>query len=438
MAHFRFNLHAHHDALTRQNIDKERMKMGKLLIFACFFLYTSSMAAKGIFAAEVKYIIDMWGLTQAKAQMANAFYFVPYGIVQVFLSILMGKLNIRKYLIVTVPAAAVFTALMGVATGIEGIWIFFGLTGAFQAGIYAGCNYTLTTNLPGVLLTKANKIMNMGYAVGSVFAYAVSALCIGFDLWQIPYFLIGLIFAVSVVVFAFITRNAVRFRHVNQMLDKNIRKGSESGKTISGEALLSLKGKKEKIIFYTADLMLTFIITAIYYSVMNFITSTLVDVYNISQDVSIYVAIIAPIAIMFGPLMVISACEKDRDFIKQGVIFTMIALPLPLLLVFFYDANIILYLVLVIVFVVIANGIKAICLSVITFKMKDQINAGAYSALSNAVASVAAGVAPVVLGRIKDVYGWVANYWVCFGMTAFVLIALFVFDLVVVKNNKKG
>ena len=81
MAHFRFNLHAHHDALTRQNIGKERMKMGNLLIFACFFLYTSSMAAKGIFAAEVKYIIDMWGLTQAKAQMANTFYFVAYGLV---------------------------------------------------------------------------------------------------------------------------------------------------------------------------------------------------------------------------------------------------------------------------------------------------------------------------------------------------------------------
>ena len=45
----------------------------------------------------------------------------------------------------------------------------------------------------------------------------------------------------------------------------------------------------------------------------------------------------------------------------------------------------ILYLLLVVIFIVVVNGIKAIVLSVITFKMKDIINFGAYSAISNAV-----------------------------------------------------
>ena len=135
MAHTRFNLLIQHNTITRQNVDKERIKMGKMLIFACFFLYMSSMAAKGIFAAEVKYIIDMWRLTQAKAQMANTCYFVAYGIVQVFLSLLMGKINVRKYLIITVPVAALFTALMGVATRIEHIWIYFGVSGADRKSV---------------------------------------------------------------------------------------------------------------------------------------------------------------------------------------------------------------------------------------------------------------------------------------------------------------
>ena len=163
--------------ISTPNIEEKRIKMGNLLIFACFFLYTASMAAKGVFTAEVKYIIDMWDLTQAKAQTANTFYFVAYGAVQIVLSLLTARVNMRKYIIVTVPVAALFTALLGTATRIEGIWIYFGLTGAFQAAIYAGCYYVLATHLPNSLLTKSNKIMNTGYAVGTTIAYILSALC---------------------------------------------------------------------------------------------------------------------------------------------------------------------------------------------------------------------------------------------------------------------
>ena len=421
--------------ITTPNIEQRRMKMGNLLIFACFFLYTASMSAKGVFAAEVKYIIDLWDLTQARAQMANTFYFVAYGGVQVVLSLVISRIDLRRYLIFTVPVAALFTALMGVATRIEGIWIYFGLSGAFQAGIYAGCYWILGVYLPKALLIKANKLMNTGYAVGTVVAYLLSALCIGIGFWRVPYFIIGAIFAFSVIVFAVVTRRAKKYARVNYFLDE-----SKVGvKTANSQtAIISVKSKKEKIVFFVVTLTFCFLFTSLYYSVMNFITSTLVEVHSVSQDASIYVSVIAPIAIATGPMLTINACEKDADFIRQAIKFLFMLLPIPLLLALFYKVDLIIYLLLAVAFVVLSNGIKAITLSIMVFKMKNQINSGSYSAISNAIASLAAGVAPVIIGAIKDASGWATCYWVIFALVLITVIALtVVHTLLLKKKNKK-
>ena len=63
------------------SIEKTRTRIGNLLIYACFFLYATSMAAKGVFTAEFKYLVDLWSLDYAYASMANTFYFVAYALV---------------------------------------------------------------------------------------------------------------------------------------------------------------------------------------------------------------------------------------------------------------------------------------------------------------------------------------------------------------------
>ena len=342
----------------------------------------------------------------------------------------------RKYLIVTVPFSALFTALMGLATDIKGIWIFFALAGAFQAGIYAGSNYILTTYLPNKLLTKANKIMNVGYAVGTVIAYLLSAYCIGFNAWSLPYYIIGGMFIIAVVTFAIITSISSRFKHINEILDK--KEVTVNIKTVDdSDPILTVEIKKDKIIFYAIDLIMAFLITSLYYSVMNFVTSMLVEVHGVSQDISIYVSIIAPVAIIVGPMMVINACERDKDFIREGIYFSLILIPVVVLLYFFYSFNVLLFLALTVIFVIVANGVKAIVLSIMAFKLRKIINAGSYSALSNAVASASAGISPAVIGWVKDVAGWSTVYLVILGIILFIIVSMIVIDFFVRKNYKK-
>ncbi len=434
-----FNIHfPHSEHIDFTNIDKKRCKYGYFLIFACFFLFMSSMAAKGIFAAEQKYIADLWLDGQnSLASMANTFYFVPYGLVQIVLFFIMKRINIFKYIFFTVPVAAVATMLIGISTSIYQIWIYFGLSGLFQASIYCGCNYALTQNLPAKLCTTANKVMNCAYAFGSVLAYSMCALCIGKNLWRLPYFIIGGMFLLSVFVFAFVLSRAKRFKHINQLIDhKNLSKNNSSKS--DDVQLFTLNSKSNVIVFYTVLLVITFLITSLYYSIMNYVTTLLVGVYNLPDDISIYVSIIAPVVIVFGPMMTISSCEKDYNFIRQTVLYLLILLPIPLLLAFFYNVNLVVALLLVLAFIILANGIKAIALSVLVFKMKNQLNTAAFSAISNAVASIAAGIAPTVMGAIIDFAGWSVAFFTVFIVTILTFTITFIVYLKVNRLRKKA
>ncbi len=439
---FNFHLHNRHNEINLMNVDQKRYKYGNLLIFACFFLYSSSMAAKGVFAAQTKFIVDLWGLEYATASMANTYYFVTYGLVQVGLFFVMNKISMRKYLLWTVPFAAVTTALIGLSTGIEQIWIYFGISGAFQAGIFAGCNLMLTRYLPIKLLTKANTIMTLGYAAGTIVAYITSALFIGLgdESWRIPYFIIGAIFMASLITFGVIVYVSRRFAKINNYLDEKYVKAISSEKVNAmddNDPLISIRSKRKTIVFYVVDLVMAFLITAVYYCVMNYITSLLVDVYNLSQDVSIYVSILAPITIAVGPMITIRACDHHKDFIRQAVLFSLILLPIPIIMAFAYNLNIFLALGLSLVFVIFANGVKAIVLSVMAFKMRKVMNAGAYSAISNAVASVSAGVTPTIIGAIIDNHGWQASYFVTFGIVAVTFVLMVIIDVIVRRDYRK-
>ena len=172
--------------------------------------------------------------------------------------------------------------------------------------------------------------------------------------------------------------------------------------------------------------------------VMNYITALLVDVYGLNDDISIYVSMLAPAVIAIGPIIAISMCDYNRNFIKVGLYMLIILLPLTIFLVFLYSYNIIIALVLSLLFIIMANGVKTIVLSVMSFRMRKIVNSGSYIALSNAIASLAAGVSPTVIGIIIDVAGWQVNYLVIALLIVLLIIATLIININVRKNVRKS
>ena len=396
------------------------------------------MAVKGIVSAEMAFLKELWNMSYTETSLSNAFYFVIYGLVQVFIFIFMKKINMRKFLAFTIPLSAVCAILMGTSNDKFQMWAYFGLTGALQAGLFSGCNQLLTACLPTELLSKGNRFMNLGYAAGTVLAYALCGLCVENGAWRVPYFVIGAVYLVSFAIFIIISGFAIRFKHINEIFNSTVTGGTaKQASEAENDPIFTLETKKKQILFYTIDLILTFIITSLYYCMMNNVTLFLKEVHGLSDNISIYVSIIAPITIALGPMLTISACNRDRNFIRQALIFMLVVVPIPFLMIFLYDAFILIPLALTIAFVVLTNGVKAIAISIITFKMRKFINSGAYSAISNAVASVAAGIMPVVLGRLLDVLGWQTMYIVTFAIALSLTLIIFVVNLFVTKADKK-
>ncbi len=117
----------------------------------------------------------------------------------------MNRLNVRTYLLVTVPVAAISGILVAFSANMTEVWVLFAIQGAFQAGVYAGCMYILSIYLPTEMTSAANGLMQAGFAIGNTIAYAVCALFVALDVWTVPYILFGALFILSAVFFGVIT-----------------------------------------------------------------------------------------------------------------------------------------------------------------------------------------------------------------------------------------
>ena len=433
------------ERVNLSNIDKNRHKVGKIFMITCSLFYILSVAAKGIFAAEIHYIRDIWKLTEMQVELANTLYFITYGLVQIILFIFMEKINIIRYAFITVPISAIVSIAMGLVTGIEGVWVLFALVGVFQAGMWCTCNYLVTKYVPRKLLPSANKLLASGYAIGTAVSFVVSSFFVGLNMWRLPYFILGGLLLVCTVVLFYQTKVIARYKKINEKLDLKQMIFENSEGTVVNKKMLqikekpiySLSSKKRRVIFYTAILGVSFLLNGLYYGVMSFVTRVLTDIYALPKDMSGYITTIIPIIIILGPLMTISSCEKHKDFIKVAIKYLIILLPIPILLVLLYKVNIILYLALIVIYLILANGIRVILNNVVGFKMKDYLNIAGFVALINAFASISASVWPLIIAYIKDNGTWGATYIAITIMVVVVLLATLVIDILVRRTYKQ-
>ena len=104
--------------------EKDRVKYGKILVWASFFFYVLMMGSKNVFTAEIVTLQGVFGTSKTDTSLAMTYYFITYAIAQVVLSTLMGKLNLRIYLTVTGVLSALVTVLLGVFKDISITYVF--------------------------------------------------------------------------------------------------------------------------------------------------------------------------------------------------------------------------------------------------------------------------------------------------------------------------
>ena len=415
------------------NFDKARDKYSKMLVWACFFVFVLMMGSKNAYTAELVTIQDVFKVDKAVASLAMTYYFVAYAAGQVLLSFVMGKINLRLYLIAVAGASSVLTVFIAFMPSMTAMYVLCAVNGALQAGIYAACMAVISKNLNKEYLPYANKIMSIGSAVASMVSYGVPALFVALGSWNMPFIVLGALFLISVVFF-FYASNKIKSYPVEIII-------SDDANNVKAEhPVYILNTKLKKAGFFAIMMVLSLVTNAVYYGVINWIPNMMHEVHKMPQEYSILITLLVPISRMFCPLFTITICEKRKNVFMVAAILSALSLIPFIPFVFLYNSNVVLVIVLLVLYNLIAPGISTIYVSILAFNMRSQLNTGAYTAIINAVAAVMAGIAPPIAGAIIDGgnggnYG--TTYVVCAIITVVQLALLFALALTFSKNRKK-
>ena len=168
-------------------------------------------------------------------------------------------------------------------------------------------------------------------------------------------------------------------------------------------------------------------VTGLFFAINNTLDIFLKQIGGFDNTTAKWITVIAPVAIIIGPILCVRVCDKHRNFLAVGMGFFGLSAIFAILLLFFFDVHIVLSLILLLTFMILTNGGRSISLSIAALKLRDKIDVGLCSALTNAAASIASGVIPKLFTMIidKPAFSPVENW-----TNAFTLIA--VWNVVVV------
>ena len=414
--------------------DKDRVKYGKILVWASFFFYVLMMGSKNVFTAEIVTLQGIFGTSKTDTSLAMTYYFITYAIAQVVLSTLMGKLNLRIYLTVTGVLSALVTVLLGVFKDISITYVLCAINGILQAGIYSGCMACISKYLPLNMLPFANRMMTIGTAVWGALSYGIPPLFVGQGLWNVPFILLGVLFFISALFFFWAFNKMRAFPPV-----VGVKK--DDGNKQEEKPFINLKGGKSIAFYFALMFFITFLGNTMHYAVMNWIPNMMKDVFGMPDEYSILITLIVPVVSVVGSVLVISLCEKFTNIIWVSAAFLAIAVISLVPMVFFFDKNIILSIVLIIIFVTATTGGRTVFTGILAFKMRTRINSGSYLAAINAIAAVCAGVIPPLAGKVIDAFTGVKGYGVTYLITAIIgviyLLTLVIFATWYARKRKK-
>lgn len=412
---------------------QNRDKYYKFLIFTCVGLYVAMMAVKQVYVAEINTIIRIFDTNKSNASMMNTYYFITYAITQFLLGFLMQKLNVKKYLLITVPLSIITYVILALfVQEIRGmIWLFL-VNGIAQAGVYACTRLTLGKYLPAKYTATANMIYSLGQGGGFAISYGLSAICVSFFSWRVPFLVIGGIFGVMLVLYIISVKLAEK--NCPLIVPQENEKATVQTKE---EGLVELKGKGSAVFFIAYWMVFSFAYSSVRYGLNNWLVSYLHEVFGFPESLSMAVTIVLEVMAMIGPVIGILLCKKKRNYISVMTMLYVMPLLLALVMMFVLKVNIVLSVALLIVFeFFLAAGNAG--MSVMSFDMRTSINVGTFSAFTNTTSSIAAGVVPSVIGALIDNFGYHVQYAVIFGMLLVVVGMLVIYNLFVVKRNARA
>lgn len=392
------------------------------LLISSWLVYVFTIVAKSIYNAEVIEIMKTFNINKTVAGYGTTAYYLTYGFMQLVIAKILPKINLRKYVVVTVTAASICTALVGIASEIWQICILLGLCGIFHAAVWPGCVAIMGNWLPLRMQPTANALFSIGFATGFIVSYLFSALFIGFASWTITFLVFGIGALIPTILFN------ISFKKVSST-NESVTQTNEDRKntTPSFERINHKIIKNYLMVFFTLVCVTSFLVNIAYYGINNWMPSLMYDVFNMPSSLSTLVSVLVPVIGIIGPLIAIRCTDKHNLWGVTAVFLSSAGL-LILLLSFGYNINIVLSLASSVIALTMLRGSNNNLGVSLVLRARNLFNAGSFAAIINALASLGASVAPPLTGSIIDNFGRSAYYMFLFAVLLISVILVFILN----------
>lgn len=410
----------------------EKYKYGhhyRTILVACYLFYTMTMAIKLAYTSQLVEIESFFKTSKALASLGLTIYYFVYALAQVGLGLIISKIDIKKFLVITAILSAVSFSLIGVTNELWQVWIILGLNGIFQCGGWGGVTYILGKNLPNDTLSHCNKILVTGSVVGTAFSYLVSSICIEFLSWKLTFVIIGILYLASTL-FLLYQENKIEkihSRHDELDFDTFIKDHTHD--------YVIPKGEKVNLVpIMIFIVVLSFLGNCLYYGIGNWIPSYLKEVHLFPTSLSILITLTMPLASVPSRIVMFKSFDKSGKIFPKSTLIGLILTIILVVMVFTYGLNLLFAIIVSLVLKLLVEAYMASFSSYTLMKFKNYINTGTSSLMVNSAASLGAGVIAIVSGLVMDAFGW-SNYYLFLSILCAISVAICGIGSIIIKKK---
>ncbi len=401
-------------------MDKKQKISSIKLLLACYFLYTVSVSIKMVYSAEMAEIINSVGTDKSSVSLGLLFYYSAYAVAQFIFSFVISKLDLTRFIIITVCLTALSFGMMFFASEIWHLYIILFLNGFFQVGIWGGVIFFVGRYIPGNMSGFATKLLATGLPLGTTLTYGISALFIAVLDWRYTFLFFSLLSIITVFVFWFALNSAAK--NLSSVFAEKLKELSYNKKTEQNIAYHK-GGILPMVIFFTFASVL---LSCIYYALTSWFPSMLIENFSMPTEYSILITLFLPFCTTPSSFAIIGLKEKMKSDYTPMTVFIAAVLALVVLLALFYAVNIVITIVFTVLTLFLLRGALTLLSTYFPLKYSDRIESGKFSLIINAFSSLAAGVMPYTISFVLEKTNWTVYYGILVTVAAAALAMLVV------------
>lgn len=398
-------------------------------IIAAFVFWVAICSIKMVYNAEMVDIIEHYGATKAEVSTGLTLYYFAYAVGQLLFAMLVGRIDMRKCIVLTTLLSAVSYGIVGLTTELWQLWVILCLNGFLHSSTWGGISYFVARVLPNDSISYANKLLSAGLTVGMAVTYGMSGFFVAYLSWKATFIFFAVVLFLSTLWLVYQEKRT----------EDCVKRGDEIPTPeviMNNNKFVVPSGLKLNAKPMLRHIMLaSFLVNCIGYGVANWIPNLLKEVHMFPNHLSILLTFMMPIVSLPCSFVMYTYFDKKGNVFLSGIVTGTTLLGIVLALALGYNASFLFAIILCILFKFV-QGCYSNCYSSNTMmKLKYYIDAGRSAFLINAAASLGAGLMPLFTGVVLDKFGWRDYYIVMAGITL-VSLAVSVISYINVHKNK--